>query len=299
MELLNNIKDFFSAKMDNVPGDHSIYKEVFSTSAKIISLGVALDLILTNNGFDLSQLLINGIIGLLPLPTEIIRAAVEMLLEVGGFFIGSSIVYEQVLRHRQRVWIKNNKQLMLRGKWLHIHEKGNVRTGIVTIKQRFTTLDVKGFNVNPLAPGVGNVGRTKWSYMACRLFPTEMTGIEFFGTYAARRHGGQVKQGIHIFDTMQLDEETGMPVYLHGSFSDAFKISNEKVDDINDGKGDIYLFRMTPALDAFLKKNNIDDYNLRHILELSKKEEYAHLKDEPFIITLNEVIERIHAKQQA
>lgn len=299
MNLLKQAKEFISYKMDNIPGDHKIYKEVFSTSAKIISLLVALDLILTNNGFDLSKLLIDWITGLLPLPTAVIRAAVEMLLETGGFFVGSIIVYDLVLRHRQRVWIKNNQNLMLRGKWLHIHEKGNVRIGVVTIKQSFTTLDVKGFNVNPLAQGVGNVGRTKWSYMACRLFPAEMTGIEFFGTYAARRHGGQVKQGIHIFDTMQLDAETGIPVYLHGSFSDAFKISNEKVDDINDGKGDIYLFRITPALDAFLKKNNIDDYNLRHILELTKKEEYAHLQEEPYLITLNEVIQRIAAKQEA
>lgn len=299
MDLLKNIKSFFSYKMDNMPGDHKIYKEVFSTSAKIISLGVALDLILTSNGFDLSKILIDMITGLLPLPTAVIQAAVEMILETGGFFVGSIIVYDLVLRYRQQVWIRDNQNLMLRGKWLHIHEKDNVRIGVVTIKQSFTTLDVNGFNVNPLAIGAKNVGKTKWTYMACRLFPTEMTGIEFFGTYAARRHGGQVKQGIHIFDTMQIDEDTGRPVYLHGSFSDAFKISNEKVDDINDGKGDIYLFRMTPALETFLKKNNIDDHNLRHILELSKKEEFAHLQDEPFIITLNEVIKRINAKQTA
>lgn len=297
MALLKDIKNFASYKMDNIPGDHKIYKEVFSTSAKIISLCVALDLILTNNGFDLSKLLIGIIVGLLPLPTAVIQAAVEMLLETIGFFVGSVIIYDLVLRHRQRVWIRNNQNLMLRGKWLHIHEKDNVRIGVVTIKQSFTTLDVQGYNVNPLDAGVKTVGKTNWNYMACRLFPTEMTGIEFFGTYAARRHGGQVKQGIHIFDTMQCDPATGRPIYLHGSFSDAFKISNDQVDDINDGKGDIYLFRMTPVLEAFLKKNSIDDYNLRHILELSQKEEYAYLQEEPYLITLNEVINRIKAKQ--
>lgn len=278
-------KEKFEFRMDEMSGDHEIYKGVFETTMGIMSLITALYLLLIGNGIDPVAAVASFLSGLIPTSTQVITAVLEGGMEIVGFFGIQSMVYTAVLRHTETEWAKSNKEMLLQGKWLHIHDKDNVRIGVVDIEQNFTQLKVKAFNINPLSPSISNKGRTKWSYITCKLYPRELTGIEFFGSYAARKADGTINQGIHIFHTMDVSSETGIPMYLNGNFCDSFRVSEREVDDISDRKGEIHLFRMTPALEEIIYNcNGVDYVRLGSILKESG------LEDEPFYQMLSRVV---------
>lgn len=284
-------KEKFTFHMDEMSGDHEIYKEVFETTMAVMSLITALYLLLVGNGIDPVSVVAAFLAGLIPTSTDVIAAVIEGGMEIAGFFGIQSMVYKAALKHKETEWAKGHKEQLLQGKWLHIHDKGNVRIGVVEIEQNFTQLKVKGFNINPLDPHVANKGRTNWSYITCKLYPRELTSIEFFGSYAARKSDGTINQGIHIFHTMDVSAETGLPVYLNGNFCDSFRVGESTVADINDRKGEIHLFRMTPALEEVIyNKKGINYECLGDILH------QEGLEDEPFIQTLKRVVAKCTAK---
>lgn len=278
-------KEKFEFRMDEMSGDHEIYKGVFETTMGIMSLITALYLLLIGNGIDPVAAAAGFLSGLIPASTQVITAVIEAIMEIAGFFGIQSMVYRAVLRHTENKWAAEHREMLLQGKWLHIHDKDNVRIGVVDIDQNFTQLKVKGFNINPLDPKISDKGRTKWSYITCKLYPRALTGIEFFGSYAARKANGTINQGVHIFHTMDVSSETGMPMYLNGNFCDSFRVGEQTVDDINDRKGEIHLFRMTPALEKIIFTGSGIDYaRLGNILH---EEE---LEDEPFHQMLSKIV---------
>lgn len=283
-------REKFEFRMDSMSGDHEIYKGVFETTMGIMSLITALYLLLIGNGIDPVSAIAGFLSGLIPASTQVITAVLEAVMEIAGFFGIQSMVYGAVMRHTETEWAKNNKEMLLQGKWLHIHDKDNVRIGVVDIDQNFTQLKVKAFNINPLDPKISDKGRTKWSYITSKLYPRELTGIEFFGSYAARKADGTINQGVHIFHTMDVSSETGIPMYLNGHFCDSFRVSEQVVDDINNRKGEIHLFRMTPALeDLIFIENGVDYARLGNILKETS------LEDEPFYRMLSKVVAK-HTK---
>lgn len=303
MIMINKIKDwccrtwkeflrkaFF--RMDEVPGDHEIYMEVFTKTIGVMSTITVLYLLFVSNSIDPINLFATFLSQFVPSSTEVITLIIESVTEVLAFFGVQTLVYKYELHRAELKWEKKNKDLMLKGKWLHIHDKDPIRIGIVEFKQNFSTLQVKGFNIGINDSAVNGIDRTTWSYLACELLPRDLTGIEVFGSYVSRKSDGTINQGIHIFHTLDVSSETGLPVYLNGNFCDSFRVDETDVESISleKRKGDIHMFRLTPALEKVIYNRNGIDYGaLSTILMQENKEELAN---EPFIQMLKKIYEK-------
>lgn len=286
-------RERFCFEMDEMSGDHELYKEVFESTVAIMSTITALYLLFISNSIDPLAFAAQWLAGVFHFSSDIITAVLEGALELVSFFGVQTLVYTIQLRRAENRWAAANKELLLKGRWLHIHDKDNIRIGVVEIQQNFTQLKVKGFNVNPLNPQQDNPGRTKWSYVTCTLMPRDLTGIEFFGSYAARKADGTINQGIHIFHTLDTSSETGLPTYLNGNFCDSFRVGETTLSNIHDRKGEIHLFRMTPALEEIIFDNKGVNYK-----KLSEILSVKGLDDEPFIAMLNLIVAN-HKKREA
>ncbi len=263
---------------DNIKDDYGIYKDIFIASSAFTILVIQIYVLCITNGLDL--------VNFSWIENRILSVIVQVLVQIIGFGVINVFIFWCAFKVKERAWIKANKQMMLQGRWLHIHDKDNVRIGVVTIHQRFSAVDVKAFNIAPKAPGISDSGRTKWEYLNARIYPPELSGIEFFGCYVSRKKNGTINQGVHIFDTVDVDAN-GYPVRMMGSFCDTFRVAEEKVEDIQDRKGQIAMYKMTPALEKIIYGAGGVNYEA-----LAAIADNPSCADEPFVQALQEIIKK-------
>ena len=168
-------------------------------------------------------------------------------------------------------WFIKNRSMYYDGMWLNIHNKGNVKIGVVSIKQDFAELQVSGTNI-PMQAGTTEPRRTSWYYIGSMLSPHGDLQDELVGCYIANRAGEKNKYGVHIFDKVTLSN--GKPIVLKGEFGDILR--KDQVDiNSSDMTGEIYLYRMPDCIKKYIhcrgrNDRNFDYYKLSHLVELVK-----------------------------
>ncbi len=262
----------------NIKDDYEIYKDIFMASSALMILVMQLYVLCVANGWDPASFAW--------IENRALSIILQIVVQVIGFAGINVFIFWCVFKIKERAWICQNKHKMLQGQWLHIHDKDNVRIGIVTIHQRFSAVDVKAFNIAPKSDKIGDSGRTNWEYLNARIYPPELSGIEFFGCYVSRKKNGTINQGIHIFDTVDVDAN-GFPVRMTGSFCDTFRVAEEKVEDIQDRKGQITMYKITPALHKAIYGAGGIKYEA-----LAAIADNQTCADEPFVQALQEVIHK-------
>lgn len=261
---------------DNIENNDDIYRRIFIKSSSLMILMVQIYMIFLANGINPADFTF--------IKNDVLRSVLQFSVQIIGFAIINLIIYTCFSQLEKRKWLKNNKHKWLNGEWLHIHDKKNIRIGTVTIEQNYYDIKVKGINMAPNVAELSGYKRTSWKYLSTRLYPPSLTGIEFFGCYAAKKATGEINQGIHIFDDI-ISNQSGYPIKLIGNFSDTFKLIDEKVSNINDKMGALYFFKMTPKIKSYIYDETGINYSKLENIIYEKE-----LADEEYVKELKKVI---------
>jgi len=264
--------------MDKIENeDFANHKKVFLVSSGIMLAILQLFIILISNGID--------IVNFVFIKNAILRVIMQFSIQIMFFGFVSAIVYNIVFKLEEIIWIKCHRNWWLQGQWLHIHDKANVRIGVVNIKQQFSVIEVHGENISPNQKTQMQLNKTKWDYIDTKFDLTDK--IEFVGNYTAMKSNDEQNYGVHIFNDVQLNKD-GYPVSMHGKFGDAFKIQMANVEKIKEDKaGEIYLFRLNDTLRRYLECDiGID------LIKLSNITSIPNLRGEKYVQTLEEVLEK-------
>ena len=217
---------------------------------------------------------------------------VRKILQFVLYFLVFNLLYRIVLRgvctYMEQRWIRHHKDLWIRGKWLHIHEKadGSIRIGVVTIQQNFYEIKVDAKNMSyPEEKGSVN---TNWEYHSAKL-SEERGSYNVIGCYEAIKDGiDQGNQGIHALKIRNRDGK-GYPRELSGKFSDTFRKEKTggKSVDLGDHCGKLTLFWMTEKVENIV-------YPAGSLCEeeLIKLDQNSRCADEPFVQTLKKLSRR-------
>ncbi len=140
---------------------------------------------------------------------------------------------------KQKIWIK--------GLWLHIHVKKEIRVGTVEIRQNFNTINAKGHNIRPkTAESETPPKETTWFYTLCKVVDDD-SARDFIGCYQASNISQQTtKDGIHVMQIIGCDSKTGFANRMVGVFRDTVRISPDSVVDIGNQAGQLYFFSAFP-----------------------------------------------------
>ncbi len=216
----------------------------------------------------------------------------QLVINMVIFYVINRLIYLSVYRFAEYKWHKENKPIVFRGQWLHIHDKpnGNVRVGVVTIRQSFSQLSVEGFNVSPKCEFIADSKKTTWDYIMAKIASTKGNHTELIGCYESIKSDRSSNQGIHIFNEFyRFGDADDYPIRMSGSFCNTFKVSNNTVNDIKDEKGTIHLFRMPPRIAEHIYKNPRHQPPEVLLASLYRDEQFA---GEPFVEELKEILEK-------
>lgn len=268
----------YKLKMDEIKDDFKIYKNIFTSSAALMIFIVQAYVILIMNDVDL--------VGFEFINNNALRLVLQVVIQLIGFSFINIIIFCICYKFHQNRWIKKNKKIWFQGEWLHIHDKKNVRIGILTIKQRFSALEVKGAkNITPNVNGIENKPATSWNYISSTIDPEEMLGVKLLCSYIAS-NARKYKQGLHAFEEIQTGKDE-FPYKMSGFFNDTLEGSEGNIQDASDNEGKIYLFKLTPELKKYICHGGSADMNaLANILE------NPNLKTEEYCILLKEIIRK-------
>lgn len=188
-----------------------------------------------------------------------VKELVLWLIQFLVLGISFTAVYFVVKLVYMLVWRLLHKNIWYAGTWVHVHDKENVRTGVVEIKQNFYNLDVTATNIDPLND---RNTITKWRYIGDEILES---GNSLIGCYVAVRNEQQTKYGFHIFNNISGKS----PNRMEGKFGDVL-ISNEDVINNADKMGDLYLFKlpkkmMRPYIDNPIRLKDIANDNTSEI----------------------------------
>ena len=255
--------------------DDQIYKSIFLTSSGIMIFLISIYFVFLSYGFDVLDFSF--------IENKTLSIIVCIVLQLIGAVGLNAVVYATVYKLFEIKWKKENKHMYLKGEWLTIHDKGNVRLGFVKIAQSFKTIKVEAFNVSPKVEGIKQKEKSNWEYSCASLYPQQLTGIKMLGCYISQKNC-QTIMGVHQIDSIEINEEVSeYPYAMSGQFCDTVKNDGEKLINVDDNVGKIYFYKVTPELKAYLNKGTRDD-QLKNILEEES------LKDEMFLKKLKSIV---------
>lgn len=274
-------------KMDNIYTEESSYGHIFDKATIILIAIVDICILLVSNGCDFDFEFIQS---------SFLKLVLQIIFQVILVNCGNFLILFLVTCYEKQKWIKNNKNKWIQGEWLHIHEKPDIRIGVVNIKQKFSNIEVKAINISPNCEGVRHKKETSWTYTTSKLFPKELQsiGIEMVGCYTAYEHknfSGTKKQGVHIFDIFRYNSEQ-YPKEIIGYFNDTVSLKNGNIENIEDKIGMIYMYRVNDNLKEYLTNDGSISLNrLTNVLDIDE------LEKEDFVIRLKKVIAEQKEKQ--
>ncbi len=216
---------------------------------------------------------------------EIVKGILDWLV----FGVLYTVIFAVIHFFYRAQWIHKNKNIYIRGKWLHIHKKDELRIGVVDFTQDYYTVGASGENVTPNLEGhYIPQKRTKWKYMLGQV-RSDNTARDFIACYTATKTDTAVSNdGMHML-TISLDKE-GYPVKMDGRFSDTFRVSDTEINPDNH-HGQLYMFRMSKEVERYLYNGNGLDYeNLENLCNEEK------FQKEPFVRELKKLAE-LHQTQ--
>lgn len=270
-------------KMDNIEKFTDIYKEIYKLSAVIYVFIIQIYILFfepTSQIIDFSNMIDN-------------KYLIQFLAFIIKFIVFSIIyliIFQAINKLKTVLWIYKNKNLWLRGQWLHIHKKddNSVRIGMVTIKQYYTLIEAQGVNYSyPIKNGEN---RTDWEYYLAQINQEKRAGIEpnLIGCYCSKKYKKPFvpkNEGLHKLRIVERDNKTRQPTMLMGHFFDTFQLENNTSNaiPINDEKkhfGDLFLYRMDDKLMMQLIKNGkFQPQKINFILKNREFAEYSFVKD--------------------
>ncbi|MCR5703763.1 MAG: hypothetical protein K6G85_04000 [Eubacterium sp.] len=201
------------------------------------------------------------------------------------FSVSFTSIYIVVNLIYEKHWIRKNKEAWIQGDWLHIHQKDELRVGLVSISQNFEFIQVCGHNIPPA--NMYKWRETEWKYDFGRIeIPKSNSSIykssHIVGYYRAGQMGVSKKTGIHLLEVSSTSNR--FPKQMQGFFSDNIPEDNSF---INDKFGKLYLFKIDKSTQKLINEV-YTDFNIKDIAFLHEKEQF---KDLPYSKKLQELIE--------
>mgnify|MGYP003423339491 FL=1 len=204
---------------------------------------------------------------------ELARNTAVWIVQYLFMGFSAAAVYAAVAFVYTWTWRIKNKKIWYDGLWLHIHDKGNVRIGVVAIEQNFYDLQISGTNVSVNTEAT-EIKKTAWYYIGSMIEPSGAMQDELVGCYMANRTGEKNKYGVHIFD--RVERSAGKPEHICGEFGDILRDVDNTSFEISDKMGRIHMYRMPKCIRDYIKckghdEKNFDYGRLSNILQLSEQ----------------------------
>lgn len=255
-------------KMDNIVKNEEIYKSIIFTTSAIFLALVQVYIILLSSGIDIFEFSM--------IKSMVIRIICKIIVQIIVFGIIYMIVYFIIYRIKTVYWINRHKDLYVKGRWLHIHIKNNVRIGYVDISQNFYEVIARGYNIDLLCQN-GENHMTNWVYLMGQV-DNDKTARDFIGYYKAHKQEEDItNDGMHALTVTEKRE--GFPYVMRGNFYDTFKITNESINRIlvNEHSGILIFFKPSSACIKYLQSGNNILENIRKLPEVPifANEEYV------------------------
>lgn len=255
--------------------DDKIYKNIFMWSSGITIFLLNVYFLFLNYGFDFLNVDF--------IKNKTLYLIVCVLIQLIGTIGINVLIYALVYKYFEIKWKKENKRMYIKGEWLTIHDKGNVRIGFVKISQSFRTIKAEAFNVSPKIEGIKQKEKSNWEYSCVSLEPQQLVGIRLLGCYVSKKDCETI-MGVHQIDSIDINEEIDKhPYMMSGKFCDTVKNSGKKLINIDDNIGEIYFYKITPEIKRYLNKGEKAE-QLRTILN------EKNLESELFVKKLSSII---------
>lgn len=258
--------------------DDKIYKQIFLWSSGIMMFLLTVYCVFLNFGFDFLNM--NFI------ENETLQIIASVLIQFVGTVGINVCIYGLVYKIFEFRWKKDNKNIYIKGEWLTIHSKENVRIGIANIQQSFKTIKAEAYNISPKVDGIKQKPKSNWEYSCVSLSPQQLVGIRFLGCYVSKKDSETI-MGVHQIDSIDINESVDMyPFIMSGKFCDTVKNSGKKLINVNDNIGEIYFYRMTPEIKNYLSKGEKEE-QLKNILSEKTLENELFVKKLGTIVAQN------------
>lgn len=203
------------------------------------------------------------------------------------FTLSFTIVYNVTKGIYSKIWIRKNKKIWIKGIWLHIHVKDEIRIGTVKFKQNFHTIEADGHNIYPYGLGYDTWRETKWYYLFGKISDGNIRFTDLLGFYRAGHAGNQnEKDGIHSLELN--DPKTGkLTASMQGIFKDTVKEGDVVIDD---KRGDLFFFRADDEVLNFLRKGDSGSIDYERLSKLHLQEQF---QNEPYVKQLKKSINKL------
>lgn len=273
-------KDMANKQIDQFEDD-KIYNKIFMLSSGIMIFLLSVYFLFLSYGFDFLDFSF--------MENKTASLIIGVLLQLAGTIGVNALVYFSVYKITEIKWKKENKHMYLKGEWLTIHSKENVRIGLVRIEQSFKTIRAEAFNVSPKVDGIKQKEKSNWEYTCASLYPQQLVGIRLLGCYVSKKEFETI-MGVHQIDSIDINEEIDQfPTIMSGHFCDTVKNDGKNATNISDNMGKIYFYKITPQIKRFLCQGKKDE-QLQTILDEDS------LKGELFVKKLESIISELKIK---
>lgn len=265
--------------MDNIGSTNIHYKNISNISVSILLIILQAYLMLIFSGIDLFNFSM--------IQSNVTRYVVQIIVQIILFSSIYAIIYAIVNKVYALNWIKSHKGSWVKGMWLHIHVKNDIRVGTVSIKQNFNTISAKGHNIKPKG-GENKLHKneTTWNYVLSKVIDDNENARDFIACYTANDIANQItKDGMHVLNIVGRDKKTGYANMMVGGFRDTFKIGSNDVIDVGNHAGQLFFFRLSDKCREYLIDNSGFRYD--RLFDLHEKAEFA---EEPYVIKLKECL---------
>lgn len=264
--------------MDNIGSTSKHYKNIAKISSGILILILEAYLMLFFSGIDLfsfSMLKNNNV------ERYILQCIVQLIIFSAIYLI----IYFCVKNIYLFFWKRKNKKIWVKGKWLHIHVKNDIRIGTVEIRQNFGTITAKGHNVSPKEYANSKKSDTTWSYFLGKVVDDE-TKRDFIGCYSAQDIKNQkTKDGMHVLQILSPDSAKGYPNIMMGGFRDTFDIGQTISISVGDHAGQLFFYKMDEKCQQYLYDGDVLRYD--RLADLHNNPDFA---SNPYVMKLKEYI---------
>lgn len=292
--------------MDAISSTAKYRSKIAEEAGSIYMVGVTIYLMFSINGWDPIVYISNKLSSWIP------NEFGQVLLEVCLMFLSAKVVYDVIYKLVEdknfNQWREENKDIWIKGTWLHIHDKAKVRIGDVLINQDLYTISVDGYNLAlPQATSKSEISGdvldvSDWYYSMAKIVDDE--GENTLHGYYASIHGRKRKTGMH---TLTFGEMKDYPVFMSGSFGD---VVEENGQEVSNALGNLRLHKLTPDCpyyERIFKKTTgrVDYYQLVLVInefyearqrvirgEDPQFENYDAYMDDEFMKDITDVIKR-------
>ena len=172
----------------------------------------------------------------------------------------------------------------LSGKWLHIHDKQEMRVGRVEITQEGSIITkASGLNVKPAGTDYRDYV-TKWKYNQGMVQQDSDGTATMVAIYDANSSDEYThNDGLHVMEIHR--DKKGNADFMKGTFTDIYNRAKDR--SVDEHTGNLMMFKMSPQIEAFLEENVYHEEEA--LSELYLQPEFAR---EPFVKELKSLLKK-------